>query len=73
MADVTYSHAEKTDFFAKVGSFFSKMVKRFQFERATHELSLLNTHTLEDIGLTRADLASAKSIDDLRVRAGGYY
>jgi hypothetical protein len=73
MADITYAPAKKTGIASKVGHFFAKIVERVQFERTTHELSLLNDHTLEDIGVSRGDLARAKTINDLRVRAGGYY
>jgi uncharacterized protein YjiS (DUF1127 family) len=73
MADITYSPTEKTGIALKIGRVLAKVVTRFQFERATHELSLLNDRTLEDIGITRGDLARAKSISDLRVRAGGFY
>jgi uncharacterized protein YjiS (DUF1127 family) len=73
MADITYSPAAKAGITSKIVRFLAKIVERFQFERTTHELSLLNDHTLEDIGISRGDLARAKSISDLRVRAGGFY
>ncbi|MGY9002979.1 MAG: hypothetical protein ACKVG9_07700 [Rhodospirillales bacterium] len=73
MADITYIPLEKAGIASKIVRFLAKTVERIQFERTTHELLLVNDHTLEGIGISRGDLARAKSILDPRVRAGGFY
>lgn len=71
MSDMTLTHPIHSDVASKIAGFFSGIVQRHTFNRTTHELSLLNDHTLADIGLTRASLGKATSIEELQAKSRG--
>jgi uncharacterized protein YjiS (DUF1127 family) len=65
MTDISLTRPTNWGLAAKIAAFFKTTVARHQFNRTTHELSLLNDHVLDDIGLNRADIARAATITEL--------
>ena len=73
MTDISLTRPTNWGLAAKIAAFFKTTVARHQFNRTTHELSLLNDHTLADIGLSRASLARATTIEELQAMSGGSF
>lgn len=73
MSDITLTHPTHSEFGTTIVNYFKGIVKRHTFNRTTHELSLLNDHLLADIGLSRASIARAKSIEELQAMSGGSF
>ncbi|MBT5810613.1 MAG: DUF1127 domain-containing protein [Rhodospirillaceae bacterium] len=73
MSDITLTHPTHSELGSTIAGFFTGIVQRHTFNRTTHELSLLNDHTLADIGLSRASLSRATTIEELQAMSGGSF
>ena len=65
MTDISLIHPASRNLTHKVFAFFKATMANYRFERTTCELSLLNDHVLDDIGLNRTNIARATTIDEL--------
>jgi uncharacterized protein YjiS (DUF1127 family) len=65
MTDISLIHPASRNLTHKVFAFFKATMASYRFNRTTYELSLLNDHVLDDIGLNRANIARATTIEEL--------